>query len=863
MIVSARAGIALFFCLAVPIPALPAQTTGTLIGTVTDGDGHALAAASVRLSSPASHQSFITDARGHFAAVDVTPDRYGVHITAAGMQPMDFAISVLPGRTSSISVHLLALTTITTVRSVLQRGVRIGASNDVYTLDASQSRAPLVSVPSGLAQYVQGTAQGAAARVPGVQEDQFANALVRDGRTNDTLYMYDGVPVVQALIAEPGGNVVGAQLPTTGVAFTNVYLGGFSGPDAALGGIVDEIPLRGASPGNAQITIAGGTPSAAAVDVSRGWATTDLRQRYAVDVRSSTAAFSYGDGHTFYPAEAATYGLALANRADWSASLNAEFQTAHSQQLEVDALTGSSVSDQYGTPLSAAFAPFSSETPSRIRGTFDVFKAAMTWRSRSSATSASVYASSYNATTDAPFFDDLSFPNGIVSYFGTQAGALQGFRVETHVLPNSRNELSYGVDVHAEQFKLDQAIPQLHNGNINATPSSNAYVGYAQDTWHVTPRIDAMGALRGLSESSRAGNAAEAHTGAIDPHASLVYDTGKDAFRLLYDAVSVAPHGLELALAVTPLSTEHSSSTELSYEHAGRSLIALTYFNREERNRIDLLPLSGSIEIPQNTGALNVHGFELSYARGALTLGASAARGVSSSAEQFAINELNAAAIAAGHLFPLGYVPDVTALANVRLRAGMVTIAPGLSWESGYPYGNGRRVWIFGRNGKPQSVPNDNYVNPGYNYYFLRDPSQPYNALTNPYIATLGTPEGDDPNTLHTAPQLVASLHVEAQFERGLRVMLDIANVFGTAAPTQLQGNPYLIGPPGYVGGNALYSSWYGSAIASGRYALGNGVPTADGVHQALPWTYGTGGYVPSSYPQARAFTLQLQWSSI
>ncbi len=79
---------------------------------------------------------------------------------------------------------------------------------------------------------------------------------------------------------------------------------------------------------------------------------------------------------------------------------------------------------------------------------------------------------------------------------------------------------------------------------------------------------------------------------------------------------------------------------------------------------------------------------------------------------------------------------------------------PALSYETGYPYGNGRNTWVVDPvTHRPVAVPNDNFVNPGYNYYFLRDPSQPYNAVTNPYIGNLGTQEGGDPNTLRTPPQ--------------------------------------------------------------------------------------------------------------
>jgi len=68
--------------------------------------------------------------------------------------------------------------------------------------------------------------------------------------------------------------------------------------------------------------------------------------------------------------------------------------------------------------------------------------------------------------------------------------------------------------------------------------------------------------------------------------------------------------------------------------------------------------------------------------------------------------------------------------------------------------------------GTPVAVPNDNHVNPGYSYYFLRDPAQPFDAVTNPYTGSLGTPEGADPNTLRTPPQMLVSLHLETDVSR-------------------------------------------------------------------------------------------------
>jgi hypothetical protein len=105
-------------------------------------------------------------------------------------------------------------------------------------------------------------------------------------------------------------------------------------------------------------------------------------------------------------------------------------------------------------------------------------------------------------------------------------------------------------------------------------------------------------------------------------------------------------------------------------------------------------------------------------------------------------------------------------------------------------------------------------------------------------------------------------------------LMLDIVNLFGTSTPTAYQVNPYLIGPPGYKGGNVNYECAYGQVLAGGvnvpcngmipagvtPYTLGNGIPTNDGMAQSVPWSYGTTGYIGQSYPLARTFLLRLRY---
>ena len=91
--------------------------------------------------------------------------------------------------------------------------------------------------------------------------------------------------------------------------------------------------------------------------------------------------------------------------------------------------------------------------------------------------------------------------------------------------------------------------------------------------------------------------------------------------------------------------------------------------------------------------------------------------------------------------------------------------------------------------------------------------------------------------------------------------MFDVVNLLGVVTPTQLQGNPYLIGPPGYRGGDPYYEKAYGSQYCKHcRYTLGNGIPTNTGTSPAVPWIYGAAGYVPEAYPMARTALLRLQY---
>jgi hypothetical protein len=893
-------------------------TTGLFAGTVAAAGGLPIPNAKISAVSPSGRYSAVTDARGRFAILGIVADTYVVTAEAPGFQPaVQAELRVFSGQEQRISFQLES--GLKTIGSVSAKGqaFEVGSTSDTFHVggDAARARFPTTSA-AGLASYSQGTVQGAIANVPGVDFDPFANAVLRGGRVNDAVFTYDSVPIPQALIAEPGGNIDGAQLPATGIASTNVTLAGYwSESDNALGGVVNQIPAVGTYPGLSTLEIADGIGTKyQSADVQILSATPDLKWRYAFASNLGNEYFKYGDGHSFYPAEAATYGLAIQTRGQYSIATNVHDQATPKDDLSLLAFFGQAQYNQYGSPYAGqtvgqfdgATTVYPGETDpsapvgyaSGVRGNYDVVKVQWQHTGARVFSRLQLYQSRFGSSSGGPFWDENGFPDGSISLVEESSQRQYGVNLDNETVLGA-HLVRFGAEYRTNTSYLDQIVP-TYDEIITSQPTIGSYLAYVGDTWTASDRLEFLGALRATHARFKP-SAGEAYDrGAIDPHFGLSYRLGaKYALRFNYDRITVAPAPLEAdrvdsanvdengnpAPAVR-LSSETADNYTYSFEGGGRTQLRLTYFQKLESNLIDVLPFNfraavsaglnpNGVGVPTNIGNLRASGLELYARNGGFSLDANLIRAFSSSASQYAFNGLNAPAIAAGHLFPVSYLPDFAlelkyefVNATKRLR-----VTPSLSYSTGYPYGNGKKVFVFDPvTEKPVQVANDNYVNPGANYYFLQDPSQPFNALTNPYIGNLGTNEGDDANTLRSTPQISVNLHVEGDINPRLTAIFDVANVFGNSSPTAYQNNPYLIGPPGYTGGNATYAACYGQILAGTApcapglpagttpYTLGNGVPTNDGVTQSVPWTYGTGGYIAQSHPLARTLQLRLRY---
>jgi len=886
-------------------------TTGTVVGLVT-ANGAPVPNASLTLQSPSGIYRARSDDRGRFSVLGIAPDVYVASVEATGYKPAkQDGVVVLPAQTQYVAFHVVpTLQTIASVQST-SRTFTTGSTSDSFTVSGAQARAlsPPVS-SSGLSTYIGGTVQGAIAAVPGVVLDQFANAILRGGKVSDAIFDYDSVPIPQGVVAEPGGNIVGAQLPTAGVASTTTTLAGYTTQgDNSLGGVVDEIPAVGTYPGS--VTLESGFGLGAQfgqTTLQVLGASPDLKWRYAFATMTGSQYFLYGNG-SFYPEEAATYGLALQNRGEYSLESNVHYRIGANDDVSILGLVGQATYDQYGSPyagetVGAFDGTTASGTPvtypgevnpdapanyaSGIRGSYSILKTQWLHNGAHSLSRVQLYQSQYGSQAGGPFWDENGWPDGIISLSQAQGSRETGLGYDDEDIIGEHHDLRFGTEYRTNTSFLNQVVPTAGEF-ITSNPTLISYLAYFGDTWHVTPRLDLMATGRFTDTHVIPSFGSIYDDAALDPHVSAAYKlTSTIAARITYDRNTVAPLPLEadrvdstnvnpvtnVPAPFAPLAPEVGNDLTYSLEGGGRLQFRATLFNINEQNLIDVLPydfrsaLQSGVEpsgvgVPTNVGDLRSRGAELWLSQAGFTLDTNYIRAYSSSASQFAYNDLNAPAVAAGVLFPVSYLPNFSANLSYEwhTRNRKLRVTPSLSYESGYPYGNGKMVWIFNpTTNKPQEVPNDNYVDPGYNYYFLENPSEPYNAVSNPYIANLGTPEADFPNSLHAPGETFVNLHIEGDVSSRVTLIVDVVNLLGNDAPTSYQGNPYLIGPPGYAGGNTLYAAAYEAAGGySVPYTLGNGIPTNDGQTQAVPWTYGRAGYVPQNWPMGRTVQFRLR----
>lgn len=225
-----------------------AATTGQISGSVTDGTTHApIAGALVEAVSPSGHFSALTDAKGAYGFVGVTPDTYRVTATKTGYEPVSVdGITVLPDDTKRVDITLgrqpktLATVSVHSASSAYQAN----ATEDSYAITSR-------SLETQLGKKFNTDQKSLLASLPSVTVDAQGTIKIRGGFDFQTAYTYEGIDYTQPTrsIANRSENVADAN-SLNGIGSVQLIPGGGDASHGGTGtGLIALQAKRGTYPG--------------------------------------------------------------------------------------------------------------------------------------------------------------------------------------------------------------------------------------------------------------------------------------------------------------------------------------------------------------------------------------------------------------------------------------------------------------------------------------------------------------------------------------------------------------------------------------------------------------------------------------
>lgn len=188
---------------------------------------------------------------------------------------------------------------------------------------------------------------------------------------------------------------------------------------------------------------------------------------------------------------------------------------------------------------------------------------------------------------------------------------------------------------------------------------------------------------------------------------------------------------------------------------------------------------------------------------------------------------VNNAALAAGHFFHVSYVAPITGTLNFSYDNPQGWhLAMNMPYESGYRYGVGKKVFVFANLCDPSApaIPvavlntdlAENTCGPGTtaDAYYYTDPANPGTVFKPNITGSRGTPDGDDPGTLHGLPVALVNFSIAHDFGKETEIGVRVENLLGnytgsTGTGTNPANNGLYVnnGIGGYGPGSGLNTS--------------------------------------------------------
>lgn len=275
----------------------PAGTTGTLVTFALTDVNTPVAGAKVSAISPSQSESGVTDERGKFTFVALSPDTYAVTVSKPGFRAAtQEGVDVFADNTRTVYVFVQReIKTLATVSvSAGSSLVNPGTTVDVYSVNRPLQQT-LVGLNGGgdLDSAYSAITAVPGAFVPPGQSGWNQAIFIRGGGYNEIGYELDGIPTNRSFDNLPTGN-----LSILGQQSLQVYTGGAPADAEAhgLSGYINQVIRTGTYPGFGDLTLGIGSPTFYnKFGLEVGGATPDRRFTYYVGIGGYNQDFRYVD----------------------------------------------------------------------------------------------------------------------------------------------------------------------------------------------------------------------------------------------------------------------------------------------------------------------------------------------------------------------------------------------------------------------------------------------------------------------------------------------------------------------------------------------------------------------------------------
>ncbi len=277
-----------------------AGTTGSIQGFVTDSSGHAIAGAAVTATSPSQNVRGVTDSKGFYSLLNLSPDTYAVTAAKDGFDPTTvYGITVQADQLTRsdlslrISAKVIGHVTATAETSVVNKTV----TGDLYAVNAQALNSYAGSSGGSETLYSQ---NGVVGSLPGVVRTVGSGGgyfgqgtlSIRGGAYDQVGFELDGVPLNRGFDFYNSTSFL-----TNGLSSLEVYTGGEPADSGrAMSGYINQVIRRGAYPGGADFTaVVGGPTFNHTVNMDIFGGTPDQHFTYYVSTLAVNSGYSFNN----------------------------------------------------------------------------------------------------------------------------------------------------------------------------------------------------------------------------------------------------------------------------------------------------------------------------------------------------------------------------------------------------------------------------------------------------------------------------------------------------------------------------------------------------------------------------------------